>query len=239
MVGTDATYAPAEFLDTDGKTVDRLRRRAVQCGRPKLGLKAEFVSAPFDAIITGRQQSGKYEIGVSSFTINDERKQSANMVSYFQVGTPVGGQEGQPGRGQARRRLRQEDRRADGTVQVEDLTGALEEVHRRRQAGITIEQYQGQDRGDRGGGVRQGRRDAGRLAGRRVRRQADRRASSSCSARIYDAAPYGYVVEAGPAGVRRGGRDALEALIADGGYETALDKWGVGAGAITDPAINP
>jgi polar amino acid transport system substrate-binding protein len=32
---------------------------------------------------------------------------------------------------------------------------------------------------------------------------------------------------------------ALKALIADGTYKTILAKWGVDAGAITDPTVNP
>jgi polar amino acid transport system substrate-binding protein len=32
---------------------------------------------------------------------------------------------------------------------------------------------------------------------------------------------------------------ALEALIADGTYKTVLAKWGVDAGGITSPAVNP
>ena len=32
---------------------------------------------------------------------------------------------------------------------------------------------------------------------------------------------------------------ALKALIADGSYKTILAKWGVDAGGITDPAVNP
>jgi polar amino acid transport system substrate-binding protein len=33
--------------------------------------------------------------------------------------------------------------------------------------------------------------------------------------------------------------EALTSLIADGTYKTVLDKWGVAAGAITTPAVNP
>jgi polar amino acid transport system substrate-binding protein len=33
--------------------------------------------------------------------------------------------------------------------------------------------------------------------------------------------------------------DAVKALITDGTYKTILEKWGVEAGAITDPTVNP
>jgi polar amino acid transport system substrate-binding protein len=32
---------------------------------------------------------------------------------------------------------------------------------------------------------------------------------------------------------------AVQSLIADGTYKTILTKWGVDAGAITAPAVNP
>jgi polar amino acid transport system substrate-binding protein len=32
---------------------------------------------------------------------------------------------------------------------------------------------------------------------------------------------------------------ALKSLDADGGYQKVLDSWGVGAGAISDFAVNP
>ena len=33
--------------------------------------------------------------------------------------------------------------------------------------------------------------------------------------------------------------DAVKSLIDDGSYKKVLEKWGVQAGAITDPAVNP
>src|SRR4051812_21163038 len=78
-VGTDATYAPAEFLDTDGKTVVGFDIDLFNAVAAKLGLEAQYESAPFDAILPGIE-SGKYEIGVSSFTINEDRKKTVNMV---------------------------------------------------------------------------------------------------------------------------------------------------------------
>ena len=80
LVGTDTTYSPNEFLDTDGKTPIGWDIELFAAVAAKLGLKADFRPAKFPDIIPGIQ-SGKYEIGVSSFTINDERKQQVNMIS--------------------------------------------------------------------------------------------------------------------------------------------------------------
>jgi polar amino acid transport system substrate-binding protein len=58
-------------------------------------VKTEWVPAAFDAIILG-VQSGKYDVGVSSFTINAERMQQATMVSATSTPAPSGCPEGQP-----------------------------------------------------------------------------------------------------------------------------------------------
>src|SRR5512132_4647185 len=95
LIGTDPTYAPNEFLDTDGKTVTGFDVDLFNAVAAKLGLKTEWQPSKFADIIPG-VESGKYETGVSSFTINDERKQQVNMVSYFSAGTQWGTKKGNP-----------------------------------------------------------------------------------------------------------------------------------------------
>ena len=86
VVGTDATYAPNEFLNADGKTVQGMDVDLFNAVMQKFGVKVVWQPASFDSIITG-VQGGKYDIGVSSFTINNDRKKQVNMVSYFNAGT--------------------------------------------------------------------------------------------------------------------------------------------------------
>jgi polar amino acid transport system substrate-binding protein len=56
---------------------------------------------------------------------------------------------------------------------------------------------------------------------------------------IYDAAPYGYVVKKDQTDFAEALAGAVGALVSDGTYKAILDKWGVQAGAITSPAVNP
>jgi polar amino acid transport system substrate-binding protein len=56
---------------------------------------------------------------------------------------------------------------------------------------------------------------------------------------IYDSAPYGYVVNKDQTDFAQALAGAVGALIADGTYKQILDKWGVSAGAIDNPAVNP
>ena len=53
VIGTDSSYPPNEFLDTDGKTVIGWDVDLFNAVAAKLGLKTEWQSAVFDAIIPG------------------------------------------------------------------------------------------------------------------------------------------------------------------------------------------
>ena len=62
VVGTDATYAPNEFLNADGKTVEGMDVDLFNAVAQKLGVKVVYQPAGFDTIIAG-VDSGKYDIG--------------------------------------------------------------------------------------------------------------------------------------------------------------------------------
>jgi polar amino acid transport system substrate-binding protein len=55
---------------------------------------------------------------------------------------------------------------------------------------------------------------------------------------VYDSAPYGIAIAKGSDAFRDAIRDALKALVTDGTYGKILDKWGLTAGAITEPVVN-
>jgi len=235
LVGTDSTYAPSEFLDEDGKTIVGFDIDLFNAVAAKLGLKAEFVTAPFGNIIAG-VNSGKYELGVSSFTINDERKKSANMVSYFSAGTQWAAKAGSglnPDDACGKKVAVQKD-----TVQVDDVTARSKKCTDAGKAKITIDQYQSQ--ADATTAVVSGKSDA-MLADSPVVAYAVKQTKEQLElvGEIYDSAPYGYVVKKDQTEFAQVLADALKATIADGSYRTALEKWGVEAGAITDPAVNP
>ncbi len=112
-IGTDPTYAPNEFLKGDGKTIQGADIDLFNAVAAKLGVKAQYESSTFDTIIVG-VQSGKYDIGVSSFTINADREKQVNMVSYLDRRHPMGHPGRQPGQHQPRRCLRQDGGRPEG-----------------------------------------------------------------------------------------------------------------------------
>ena len=238
LIGTDASYAPNEFLDTDGKTVIGWDVDLYNAVAAKLGLKTEWQSATFDAIIPG-VQSGKYEMGISSFTINDERKEQVNMVSYFSAGTQWGTKKGNPTGIQPDNACGKKVAVQTNTVQdTEDLPKRDEACTGAGNPAITVDRYQRQDQAT--AAVVSGKDDA-MLADSPVLAYAVKQTNGQLEllGDIYDAAPYGYVIKQDQTDYAQAVADAVKALIADGTYKTILEKWGVEAGAIDNPTVNP
>ena len=235
LIGTDSTYAPSEFLDTDGKTVIGFDVDLFNAVAAKLGLKTDWQSAKFDDIIPG-VQSGKYELGVSSFTINDDRKKQVTMVSYFQAGTQWATKKGssvKPDDACGKKIAVQ-----TGTVQVDDITARSKKCTDGSKGAITIDQYQAQS--DATAAVVSGKDDA-MLADSPVCAYAVKQTNGQLqlAGDIYESAPYGYVVNKDQKDFADAIAGAVQALIADGSYKTILAKWGVDAGGIQTAAVNP
>jgi glutamine transport system substrate-binding protein len=82
-VGTDATYAPMEFMDKDkivGFDIDFLK--AVM---KEAGLNYKVKNVGWDALFASVKQATEVDLGISSVTINDERKQTYDFSApYFE-----------------------------------------------------------------------------------------------------------------------------------------------------------
>jgi polar amino acid transport system substrate-binding protein len=232
IVGTDSTYAPSEFLDTDGKTVIGFDVDLFNAVAAKLGLTTEWQSATFGNIIPG-VNSGKYNAGVSSFTINPDRLKQVNMVSYFSAGTQWAAKTGttiDPDNACGKKVAVQA-----GTVQVDDITARSKKCGSNK---ITIDQYQKQS--DATNAVVTGK-DEAMLADSPVCAYAVKQTNGqlALAGDIYDSAPYGYVLPKDQTDFADVIAGSVQALITDGTYKSILAKWGVDAGAITTPTVNP
>jgi polar amino acid transport system substrate-binding protein len=84
-VAADATYAPDEFIASDGKTVIGMDADLAKAIAQIMGLQATVSNQPFDSIIPGLA-AGKYDLGMSSFTDTKEREQTVDFVTYAQAG---------------------------------------------------------------------------------------------------------------------------------------------------------
>jgi polar amino acid transport system substrate-binding protein len=236
-VGSDTTYAPSEFLAEDGETVIGFDVDLFTLVAQKLGLDAEFQTAPFDSIIAG-VGSGKYEVGVSSFTINPEREAQATMVSYYSAGTQWSTKKGNPKQVDPDSACGLRIAVQKATVQVDDITARSEACTAAGEPAITIDQYDAQS--DATAAVVSGKDDAG-LADSPVMAYAVKQTNDQLEllGDVYDAAPYGYVVAKDQTEFAQALADAVTSLIDDGSYQEVLAAWGVESGAIDNPTVNP
>ena len=236
-VGSDTTYAPSEFLAEDGETIVGFDVDLFTLVAQKLGLEAEFETAQFGSIIAG-VGSGRYEIGVSSFTINPERLQQANMVSYYSAGTQWATRAGNPDDVDPDNACGLAIAVQRDTVQVDDITARSQQCEAAGAEPITIEQFDAQS--DATAAIASGRVAAG-LADSPVMAYAVEQIGGDLEllGEIYDSAPYGYVVLKSETEFAQALADAVRSLIDDGSYLEVLERWGVEAGAIDDPTVNP
>ena len=91
----DATYPPFEYFDTDNTTMIGFDVELADAVAGKLGLKAKHVNTGFDTILAGLG-SGKFDAGMSAFTVTPERSKSVDFVVYFSGGTAVAVPKGNP-----------------------------------------------------------------------------------------------------------------------------------------------
>jgi polar amino acid transport system substrate-binding protein len=237
VVGTDSSYAPNEYLDADGKTVKGWDVDLFNAVAAKFGVKVDWKSAKFDSIITG-VQGGKYDVGVSSFTINPERKKQVNMVSYYKAGTQWATATGNPKKVDPAKPCGLKVSVQKGTVQEqEDLPPKVKACATSGKP-IDVQVYDGQDQAT--AAVATGKADAmladSPIVGYAIKQSAGKLVAVGD---VYDAAPYGYVVPKAETDFAQAMVGALKALDASGDYKKILTTWGAEAGAISDFAVNP
>jgi polar amino acid transport system substrate-binding protein len=237
VIGTDASYAPAEFMDTDGKTIVGFDPDLAKAVGQVLGLEVEMQNAPFDSLVEG-VKTGKYELGVSAFTINPDREKQVDMPSYFSAGTSWAAPKGNPDGITPDNACGRKIAVQKATVQVDDVTTRSAACTDAGKDAITIEQYQLQS--DATAAVVSGKDDA-MLADSPVVAYAITQTGDKLETvgDTYDAAPYGYAVPKGQGDYTKAIQGALQKLIDDGTYLKVLSNWGVQSGAITKSEVNP
>lgn len=236
VVGTDATYAPNEFLGDDGKTVQGMDIDVFNAVAAQFGVEVEYQPAAFDSIILG-VNSGKYNVGVSSFTINDERKQQVNMISYFSAGTGWAVQTGNPAGVSIDDACGKTVAVQKATVQVDDIEKRSEDCKSAGKPEINIQQYGLQSEATTA--VVSGKADAMLADSPVVAYAIQQSGKLEPVGEVYDSAPYGIVVPKEETEFATAIQGAVDALIADGTYGAILEEWGVSNGAVTAAEVNP
>ncbi len=83
-MGTNAAFAPYEFVDDSGKIVG-IDAEIAEAIADKLGMKLEIKDMAFDSLITA-VSSGSIDMVLAGMTVTEERKQSVNFTDSYAKG---------------------------------------------------------------------------------------------------------------------------------------------------------
>ena len=235
-VAADATYAPNEFIGADGHTVEGMSPDLGHALGTVMGLKVKFVNASFDTIIPGLQ-SGKYDLGISSFTDTKEREKVVDFVTYFSAGTSFYVKaQGGPTINSLADLCGHKVAVERGTTQADDATAQSAKCKKAGKPAVTVLVFPDQNAANLA--VSSGRGQVG-MADSPVAAYIVKKSSGQfkVSGKPYGTAPYGIAIPKGN-GMAKPILDALKELMSNGTYMSILTKWGIQEGAITSPTIN-
>ena len=235
-VAADATYPPNESIATNGKTVVGMDADLAKAIGGALGLKVSVVNGTFDSIIPGLA-SGKYDLGMSSFTDTKEREQTVDFVTYFTAGTSfyVKSQGGPIVTSLADlcgRKVAVEK----GTTQAADVTAQSKKCVAAGKPAVKLSVFPDQNGANLA--INSGRADIGMADSPVAAYQVSKSGGQfKVVGKPYGTAPYGIAIPKGN-GMDKAVLAAVKALMADGRYAAILKKWGVLDGALRSPQIN-
>jgi polar amino acid transport system substrate-binding protein len=235
-IAADATYAPNEFIGADGHTVEGMSPDLGHALAAVMGLKVKVVNGSFDTIIPGLQ-SGKYDLGISSFTDTKEREKVVDFVTYFSAGTSFYVKaQGGPAINTVADLCGHKVAVERGTTQAADATAQSAKCKKAGKAGVTVLVFPDQNAANLA--LSSGRGEVG-MADSPVAAYIVKKSSGQfkLSGKSYGTAPYGIAIPKGN-GMAQPILDALKELMSNGMYMSILTKWGIQAGAITNPTIN-
>lgn len=236
LFGTDASYAPNEFLADDGTTIVGFDIDLGNAIAAKLGLQGKWENATFDSLIVG-VQNGKFNSSMSSFTVNPEREKQVNMITYFNAGTSWAVQTGNPSGISVDDPCGKTVAVQKATVQVDDITARNDDCKSAGKPEINIQQYSLQSEATTA--VVSGKADAMLADSPVVAYAIEQSGKLEQLGDVYDAAPYGVVVPKDQTDFATAIQGAINALIEDGTYASILDQWGLANGAIESSEVNP
>ncbi|MEQ4518710.1 ABC transporter substrate-binding protein [Pseudarthrobacter sp. B907] len=236
-IGADTSYAPAEFLGNDGQTAVGYDVDIAKAIGATLGLKVQVQTAEFTGILPAL--GPKYDLGISSFTINKERLGAVNMVSYFNAGTAWAVQKGNPKKFSLDDVCGKSIGVQTGTVQEDpDLSDRNKKCTAEGKKPIDIVTLKNQT--DVTTRLVNGSIDA-MAADSPIIGYALTQTNGQLEklGDVYDAAPQGIAVAKSDTALADVIQKTMTKLIQDGSYKKILEGWGNAEGAITKSEVNP
>jgi polar amino acid transport system substrate-binding protein len=235
-VAADASYAPNEFVGSNGKTVEGMDADLAKALASVMGLKAAVKNQTFDSIIPGLAAK-KYDLGMSSFTDTKARQKVVDFVTYFSAGTSfyTKAQGGPTVNGLADLcglKVAVEK----GTTQQADATAQSKKCTAAGKKPVTVSVFPDQNGANLA--ISSGRAQVG-MADSPV---ADYQVKQSngqfkLTGTPYGTAPYGIAMNK-QSGLDNAVLAGIKTLMSDGDYKAILNRWGIASGAISNPVIN-
>jgi polar amino acid transport system substrate-binding protein len=235
-VAADASYAPNEFVGSNGKTVEGMDADLAKALASVMGLKAAVQNQTFDSIIPGLAAK-KYELGMSSFTDTKARQKVVDFVTYFSAGTSfyTKAQGGPTVNGLADLcglKVAVEK----GTTQQADATAQSKKCTAAGKKPVSVSVFPDQNGANLA--ISSGRAQVG-MADSPV---ADYQVKQSngqfkLTGTPYGTAPYGIAMNK-QSGLDQAVLAGIKTLMSDGDYKSILNHWGIESGAISNPVIN-
>ncbi len=238
-VGSDIAYAPVEFYDKDGKTALGIDPDLAAALGAKLGVTFQFQNAIFNTIIPSLK-TNRFDIIMSAMSDTKERQKEIDFVDYFNAGTSIVVKKGNP----------------QGIQSLDDLCGKTIALQKGTTQEDVAKEQQGKCTAAGKNKIKVLTFDTDSEAllqvksGRAVADMNDFPVAAY-SAKTVDggnasevvgeqigAGPYGIGVPKDQAQLRDAIQAALQAIIADGTYDTVLAKWNATGGALKTAAIN-
>jgi polar amino acid transport system substrate-binding protein len=236
-VGGGDPYPPASFFAPDGRTIVGFEPDLAAALGRVLGVRFEFVSVDFTDLLP-QLNSHKIDLAMASMTDNAEREKRADFVNYFQAGTSVIVQRGNPHGISALKDL------CGKVVAVEEETTQVDLLGR-TQKGCDGKRIDIRTYGANASALVQLR--TGRAVAvlsdypPAVHVSTDQRTIAHyqlAASTQYEPSPYGIAVAKDQTELRDVLRDALERVMRSGDYTDVLQRWGVPSGALESATIN-
>jgi polar amino acid transport system substrate-binding protein len=229
-VASDASYAPNEFVATDGHTVIGMDPDLMKALAGVMGLKVNVVNVPFASILAGLA-ANKYDVGASSFTDTKERQKTVDFVDYFLAGesfytkssggVTISGLADLCGKSVAVE---------SGTVEKDDATTQSQKCVKSGKPAVKILVFPDQNGANLA--LSSGRAQLGFADSPVVAYQVQKSGGTfKLVGATFATAPYGLAVSK-TGGLAKPLLAALQHLMSTGAYTAVLAHWGVQSGAI-------
>jgi polar amino acid transport system substrate-binding protein len=244
-VGTDAAYKPMEYKE--GAEIVGLDPDLANAMGKKLGVRFEFTNGTFDGLITS-MQTGRFDMIMSSMTDTKDRQEGlddkgkkagkgVDFVDYLTAGSSILVKKGNPDKiEKVAQMCGKKVATQRGTTSHEILKGQTEKCLKGGKKKIDIEPYDTDDE------ARVRLKTGAVVADVSDFPVAANAAKSGSDFEVVgdqmESAPYGIAVTKESTELRDALKAALTAIIKDGSYKKALEKWGVEDGGVDEVKIN-